>query len=37
MSPRIRAFLEALFARENAGLSELIGLDVKSCWPYFSG
>jgi hypothetical protein len=37
MGARVRSFLEALFARENAGLSELIGLDVKSSWPYFPG
>jgi hypothetical protein len=37
MKPDTRAFLERLFARENAGLSELIELDVGAAWPYMKG
>lgn len=33
MRPETRAFLEDLFARENAGLSELLGLDLGRYWP----
>jgi hypothetical protein len=34
MSPDTKAFLQELFARENAGISELIGTDVRRYWPY---
>jgi hypothetical protein len=32
--PETRAFLESVFARENAGLSELLGIDLARYWPY---
>jgi hypothetical protein len=32
--PETRAFLEDLFARENAGLSGLLGIDLGRYWPY---
>lgn len=34
LRPETRAFLEDLFARENAGLSELLGIDLGQYWPY---
>lgn len=34
MKPDTRAFLEKLFAKENQGLSDLLGRDVKPYWPY---
>jgi hypothetical protein len=34
MRPETRTFLEQLFRRENAGLSELLGTDVATRWPY---
>ena len=34
MRPDTRAFLEELFARENAGLSELLDIDLRRYWPY---
>lgn len=34
MPDETREFLERLMARENAGLSELIGKDVSAYWPY---
>jgi hypothetical protein len=34
LRPETRTFLKSLFARENAGLSELIGIDVGQYWPY---
>ncbi|MFB6352399.1 MAG: sulfotransferase [Bradymonadaceae bacterium] len=34
MAPETRRFLEKLMARENTGLSELIGVDVAEYWPY---
>jgi Sulfotransferase family len=36
MRPETRAFLQDLFARENAGLSELIGVELHSYWPYLT-
>jgi hypothetical protein len=33
MHPGTREFLAALFARENAGLSELIGVELERFWP----
>jgi hypothetical protein len=36
LRPETRAFLEGLFARENAGLSELLGIDLGQYWPYMS-
>ena len=35
--PETVAFLQDLFARENAGLAELIGQDVTRYWPYMEG
>jgi hypothetical protein len=35
MRPETRAYLEQLLARENAGLGELIGIDLRRYWPYF--
>ena len=32
--PETQAFLERVFARENAGLSELLGIDLARHWPY---
>lgn len=32
-----RAFLERLLAKENAGLSDLLGLDLRAFWPYMQG
>jgi hypothetical protein len=32
-----RAFLERLMAKENAGLSDLLGLDLRAYWPYMQG
>jgi hypothetical protein len=34
MKPETRAFLQKFFAKENRGLSELIGIDVLRYWPY---
>ena len=34
MRPETRAFLESVFARENAGLSELLGIDLGRYWPW---
>lgn len=34
MKPETRAHLEHVFRRANAGLSDLIGLDVSEHWPY---
>lgn len=34
LRPETRTFLEHLFARENAGLSELLGIDLGRYWPY---
>jgi hypothetical protein len=34
MDRETRAFLEKLYAKENQGLSELIGIDVEQYWPY---
>jgi hypothetical protein len=34
LRPETRAFLEDVFARENAGLSELLGIDLARHWPY---
>lgn len=34
MDPNTRAHLQTIFARENAGLSDLIGIDVARFWPY---
>lgn len=36
MQPETRAFLEKLFRRANAGLSELIGRDVSEFWSYMA-
>jgi hypothetical protein len=33
MQSRTQEFLAALFARENAGLSELLGIDLERFWP----
>ncbi|HKN02006.1 MAG TPA: hypothetical protein VJX23_15930 [Candidatus Binataceae bacterium] len=35
MRPETRAHLQRLLARENAGLGDLIGIDLRSYWPYF--
>ena len=37
MQQQTREFLQKLFARENAGLSELLGQDVAARWPYMAG
>jgi hypothetical protein len=34
MKPSTRRFLEKLFAKENRGLSDLIGVDLIEYWPY---
>ena len=34
MKNETKLFLQALFARENNGLSELIGINVHQYWPY---
>ena len=34
MAEETREFLERLMARENAGLSEIVGRDVSEYWPY---
>jgi hypothetical protein len=34
MNPETRAFLEKLYKKRNAGLSDLIGCDVSDRWPY---
>ncbi|MCP4606045.1 MAG: sulfotransferase [Proteobacteria bacterium] len=34
MRPETRLFLEKLFKKKNAGLSEFIGVDVSARWPY---
>jgi hypothetical protein len=34
MKPATRAFLEQIFRRENAGLSELLDTDIAERWPY---
>jgi hypothetical protein len=36
MSTDTRAHLQTIFARENAGLSDLIGIDVARFWPYMN-
>jgi hypothetical protein len=36
MKPETRLFLERLYRRQNAGLSELIGRDVAEFWPYMA-
>ena len=34
MASGVREFLERLYAKENMGLGDLIGLDIESYWPY---
>jgi hypothetical protein len=34
MNTETKSFLQRLFAKENRGLSELIGIDVGQYWPY---
>jgi len=34
MASRVREFLEQLYAKENKGLGDLIGIDVDRYWPY---
>lgn len=34
MSPEAKAFLQKLYARENRGLSDLIGIDLSQYWDY---
>ena len=34
MLPETREYLQNLFARENRGLSELIGIDIGQHWDY---
>ncbi len=34
MDPETKSFLQKLYARENRGLSELIGVDLQTYWPY---
>lgn len=34
MKPETKTFLQQLYARENAGISELIGTDVSQYWTY---
>jgi hypothetical protein len=36
MSPPIRVHLQKVFAKENAGLSELLQTDVSARWPYMA-
>jgi uncharacterized protein YifE (UPF0438 family) len=36
MTPETQAFLQKLYARENAGISDLIGTDVSQYWTYMS-
>jgi hypothetical protein len=33
MAPHTRRFLSELLARENEGISSLIGIDVEEYWP----
>jgi hypothetical protein len=34
MSDGVREFLERLYARDNMGLGDLIGIDIERFWPY---
>ena len=34
MASGVREFLEQLYAKENMGLGDLIGIDIESYWPY---
>jgi hypothetical protein len=34
MASGVREFLERLYAKENTGLGDLIGIDIESYWPY---
>jgi hypothetical protein len=34
MANGVREFLERLYAKENLGLGELIGIDIERYWPY---
>jgi hypothetical protein len=34
MASGVREFLERLYAKENMGLGDLIGIDIKRYWPY---
>ena len=34
MANGVREFLERLYAKENVGLGELIGIDIERYWPY---
>ena len=34
MASGVREFLEQLYAKENMGLGELIGIDIERYWPY---
>jgi hypothetical protein len=34
MASGVREFLERLYAKENMGLGDLIGVDIESYWPY---
>ncbi len=36
MNPETRLFLEKIYRRKNAGLSELIGRDISEFWPYMT-
>lgn len=36
MSPPVRVHLQKVFAKENAGLSELLQTDVSARWPYMA-
>jgi hypothetical protein len=34
MDPSTESFLQRLYAKENPGLSDLIGVDLAQYWPY---
>jgi hypothetical protein len=34
MDPSTESFLRRLYAKENRGLSDLIGVDLAQYWPY---
>jgi hypothetical protein len=34
MASGVREFLEQLYAKENMGLGDLIGIDIERYWPY---
>jgi hypothetical protein len=36
MASGVREFLEQLYAKENMGLRELIGIDIERYWPYMT-